>query len=75
MNCFELEKLTKTSVNCTGKYQILKNNALAFTNYSQNLLFTAKTAEFYKFNEENNDSQTQKQTSENALSKTVKQEK
>ncbi|MDC9715548.1 MAG: sulfatase-like hydrolase/transferase, partial [Gammaproteobacteria bacterium] len=42
LSCFKLNKLQKQTVKCENKHENLKNHALSFTHYYQNLLFNAK---------------------------------
>ncbi|MBF0264825.1 MAG: sulfatase-like hydrolase/transferase [Gammaproteobacteria bacterium] len=43
------DHLKKEVTLCTEEYNALKDNALAFTSYSQSLIFSGKTTEFFQF--------------------------
>ena len=46
MQCFKIVNLDKETVTCNNIHSKLKNNALAFTNTSQDLLFSNKLSKF-----------------------------
>lgn len=49
MECFKIENFKKLQSTCQEKEQIMKENALAFTNISQNMLFSNQLQELKKY--------------------------
>jgi len=53
MKCYSLEDglINAETIECNNKHKLQSINALVFTSYSQNLLFTGKTKSFFQFND------------------------